>query len=306
MLDNSSNEVYFVSVEVNWNVMGLVNATNGNISAKYEYGPFGEVFCSVGDMAKVNLFGFSTKYTDSETDLLYYGYRYYSPALGRWMSRDPIEERGGLNLYNFGFNAPIMGFDILGNKWWNPFSWGYDPEKFVEYPPEGLINKKEKEIKVGKCQIVVLFGHGGAKENWKWKINECGLGTAIMCWPERNSKGIEDYQDIWPIDIEKPDEQVYWNYDGIVSPNDANATLLGRKLIADKIFDLVYNEAGDAARKLCKGGCCGQVRVRFIWIKKNGTIIYNPSNIDTDYLGDKTIQDYVYSCKSNQRIFIPR
>ena len=53
--------------------MGLVNATNGNISAKYEYGPFGEVFCSVGDMAKVNPFGFSTKYTDNETDLLYYG-----------------------------------------------------------------------------------------------------------------------------------------------------------------------------------------------------------------------------------------
>ena len=37
----------------------------------YEYGPFGEVFCSVGDMVKVNLFGFSTKYTDNETDLVY-------------------------------------------------------------------------------------------------------------------------------------------------------------------------------------------------------------------------------------------
>ena len=114
MLDNSSNEVYFVSVEVNWNVMGLVNATNGNISAKYEYGPFGEVFCSVGDMAKVNPFGFSTKYTDNETDLVYYGYRYYSPALGRWLSRDPIEEQGGLNLYGFVNNDPVNAYDTLG------------------------------------------------------------------------------------------------------------------------------------------------------------------------------------------------
>ncbi|MCK9314758.1 MAG: hypothetical protein M0Q48_01245 [Verrucomicrobia bacterium] len=48
---------------------------NGMISAKYEYGPFVEVFCSVGDRAKVNPFQFSTKCTDTETDLVYYGYR---------------------------------------------------------------------------------------------------------------------------------------------------------------------------------------------------------------------------------------
>ena len=35
---------------------------------------------------------FSTKYYDAETDLYYYGYRYYSPSLGRWISRDPIKE----------------------------------------------------------------------------------------------------------------------------------------------------------------------------------------------------------------------
>jgi RHS repeat-associated protein len=68
----------------------------------------------VGDMAKVNPFGFSTKYTDSETDLVYYGYRYYSPALGRWLSRDPIEEQGGLNLYGFVNNDPVNKWDKLG------------------------------------------------------------------------------------------------------------------------------------------------------------------------------------------------
>ncbi|MDD4406063.1 MAG: RHS repeat-associated core domain-containing protein [Parabacteroides sp.] len=82
--------------------------------SRYEYGPFGEVFCSVGDMAKVNPFQFSTKYTDNETDLVYYGYRYYSPALGRWLSRDPIEEQGGLNLYGFVNNDPVNAYDILG------------------------------------------------------------------------------------------------------------------------------------------------------------------------------------------------
>ena len=106
--------VHFPAYDLNGNVMGLVNAANGNISAKYEYGPFGEVFCSVGDMARVNPFQFSTKYTDNETDLVYYGYRYYSPALGRWLSRDPIEERGGLNLYAFVNNDPVNKWDQLG------------------------------------------------------------------------------------------------------------------------------------------------------------------------------------------------
>ncbi len=68
-------------------------------------------------MAKVNPFGFSTQYTDNETDLVYYGYRYYSPALGRWMSRAPIEERGGLNLYGFVNNDPVNKWDTLGLFW---------------------------------------------------------------------------------------------------------------------------------------------------------------------------------------------
>jgi RHS repeat-associated protein len=41
-------------------------------------------------MAKANPFRFSTKYQDDETDLFYYGYRYYSASTGRWISRDPM------------------------------------------------------------------------------------------------------------------------------------------------------------------------------------------------------------------------
>ena len=49
----------------------------------------------------------------------YYGYRYYDPKTGRWPSRDPIEEEGGMNLYSFGPNNPICGFDDLGLSWWS-------------------------------------------------------------------------------------------------------------------------------------------------------------------------------------------
>lgn len=43
-----------------------------------------------------------------------YGYRYYDPVTGRWPSRDPIEERGGVNLYGFVVNDGVNYFDIHG------------------------------------------------------------------------------------------------------------------------------------------------------------------------------------------------
>ena len=44
----------------------------------------------------------------------YYGYRYYHPQTGRWINRDPIEERGGINLYGFVGNGGLGKWDLLG------------------------------------------------------------------------------------------------------------------------------------------------------------------------------------------------
>jgi len=59
-------------------------------------------------------FGFSTKIEDPETGLVYYGYRYLRTLDGRWTSRDPIEEKGGANLYGFAKNDPCDYYDYLG------------------------------------------------------------------------------------------------------------------------------------------------------------------------------------------------
>ena len=58
----------------------------------------------------------STKYTDGETGLLYYGLRYYQPEIGRWTSRDPTEEDGGANIFEYGRNDAISMLDALGMK----------------------------------------------------------------------------------------------------------------------------------------------------------------------------------------------
>jgi hypothetical protein len=47
-------------------------------------------------------------------DVTYYGYRWYDPVTGRWPSRDPIGERGGMSLYAFNTNDAIALFDALG------------------------------------------------------------------------------------------------------------------------------------------------------------------------------------------------
>jgi RHS repeat-associated protein len=47
---------------------------------------------------------------------IYYGYRHYSPELGRWLSRDPISERGGVNLYGMVGNDAVVTVDVLGLK----------------------------------------------------------------------------------------------------------------------------------------------------------------------------------------------
>jgi hypothetical protein len=46
--------------------------------------------------------------------LVYHGYRFYQPSFGRWLSRDPLQEEGGLNLYGFADNAPTYWTDPLG------------------------------------------------------------------------------------------------------------------------------------------------------------------------------------------------
>lgn len=61
-----------------------------------------------------NIAVFRPQRPGSAPGLNIYGYRYYDPETGRWPSRDPIEERGGVNLYGFVGNEGIRYCDILG------------------------------------------------------------------------------------------------------------------------------------------------------------------------------------------------
>jgi len=113
--DHPTTKNYYSGYDNNGNICAMIR-DNGSLAAGYEYSSFGEPMrADVLDSTLVdNPFRFSTKYTDSETGLIYYGMRYYSPTLGRFINRDPVDESGGINLYGFVSNNPISRVDVLG------------------------------------------------------------------------------------------------------------------------------------------------------------------------------------------------
>jgi RHS repeat-associated protein len=108
-----STVTYFPTFDGNGNVSEYLNSA-GSVVAHYEYDPFGRTTVATGSKAQDFSHRFSTKPLDATTGLYYYGYRFYDPATGRWPSRDPIGERGGLNLYGFVGNNGINKVDYFG------------------------------------------------------------------------------------------------------------------------------------------------------------------------------------------------
>lgn len=105
-----------------------------------------------------------------------YAHAYYNPTMGRWVSRDPIEENGGANLYGFCRNNGINALDALGN-----------------------IPRFEDNTQLGKPNGIdpgeVRFNH-----NAKSKVarTPCGVGYARVEWEEsafgRVTGYLGDYQ----------------------------------------------------------------------------------------------------------------
>ena len=139
---------YLVFCDGNGNIVNLVDIDTGAISAHYEYDPFGRLVCKEGSYADDNEYRFSTKRYNAAWSLYDYGYWHYSPDLGRWKSRDPIWEVGGMNLYSTSQNNPLIMIDRDGLL---PFiratMTAYDRVDRIAYEaPESHIYNKAGEV----------------------------------------------------------------------------------------------------------------------------------------------------------------
>ncbi len=169
-------------------------------------GPFGEVLRATGQMAKANPFGFSTKYQDDETDLLYYGYSYYNASMGRLLSKDILEE-----LAFDGLHAELVslqeGPTTHASGMPNTYVVANNNHESVigsaGRQSDSIRNSKRppptfplQEITVPKCTILFIYGHnfvgdhsrpglqnissiGGANPT----LNVCSRAVVATCSP---------------------------------------------------------------------------------------------------------------------------
>jgi RHS repeat-associated protein len=110
----AGNGAQFVCYDGAGNVSALVSATNGAVTATYEYGPFGELIRATGPTSKLNEVMYQSQICDWESGKYYWKHRYYDTSTGRWLNHDPIAESGGLNMYGFVGNNPMNFFDAFG------------------------------------------------------------------------------------------------------------------------------------------------------------------------------------------------
>jgi RHS repeat-associated protein len=121
--DHIAGKSYLPIYDGNKNIHGYVDAADGSLVYECDFDPFGRIVqqSGTGDFP----FRFASYFRDEETGMVYYGYRYYNPELGRFICQVPIEETGGENLFAAVGNNHISRWDRLGLEW----TITRDPEK---------------------------------------------------------------------------------------------------------------------------------------------------------------------------------
>ena len=166
---------------------------NGNVVAQYIYDAFGGTLSQSGSLSSLFRHRFSTKHLDVETGLYYYGYRFYSPSLMRWLNRDTIEELGGFNLYGFCGNNGVCRSDkdgrayfakreLAGVGWWpglsrNPLFNALDIEVSHEHLFYGTPSKPLDDIG--------YFKDGGVRNDrdrnkYRYIVTDDGYDDCVM------------------------------------------------------------------------------------------------------------------------------
>jgi len=116
------------------NVFCLVDPKSGQIVERYSYTAFGKtsIFNENGEQKEVscvcNPWQFAGKRLDEKSGLILFGLRFYDPAIGRWISQDPIGLADGPNLYSYLHNNPLSYLDRFGL-----YAEAHSQDKFEEY-----------------------------------------------------------------------------------------------------------------------------------------------------------------------------
>jgi RHS repeat-associated protein len=90
--------------------MELTTAT-GEVKGTRSYGAYGQLEEPSGETPA---FGYAGMLAHAESGFYFTHYRVYDPQMGRWLSRDPIGEDGGINTYRYVEGNPVSYVDPTG------------------------------------------------------------------------------------------------------------------------------------------------------------------------------------------------
>lgn len=113
-------ETYVPLYDLQGNIVCLLDPQRRKVVETYRYSVYGEEEIindrgrSVSDSSVGNPWRYKGKRVDKEIGLMYFGYRYYDPEVGRWISPDPAGAIDGPNLYVYARNNPIKYVDYFG------------------------------------------------------------------------------------------------------------------------------------------------------------------------------------------------
>ena len=113
-------ETYVPLYDLQGNITCLLDPQRRKVIETYRYSVFGEEEILnergrvISDSSAGNPWRYRGKRVDKEVGLMYFGYRYYDPEVGRWISPDPAGAIDGPNLYAYARNNPMKYVDYFG------------------------------------------------------------------------------------------------------------------------------------------------------------------------------------------------
>ena len=114
-----NEKVYTPIYDFQGNVVILQDMNRKEIES-YGYSAFGEKKIyderayEISSSKINNPWQYLSKRLDEETNLVFFGRRYYDPEIGRWLTPDPKGFVNGLNLYAYVLNDPLIKLDLYG------------------------------------------------------------------------------------------------------------------------------------------------------------------------------------------------
>ena len=198
-------------------VRDVLAAQNGSRVASYDYDAYGNATVSTGRLSTD--FRFAGMFYEPESGLYLTNYRAYDPRTTKWLSRDPIGEAGGTNLYAYVTNSPTLSVDPTGRKGSLPGPGPAGTSPYPLYTPPLSMRSMAPKIEVPEApehsaiewlaDMQIEYLNDKAKESIEKQLealepqieelNDCGKGVLVAAVVYRSKNILNDIAPTDPI-----------------------------------------------------------------------------------------------------------